>query len=299
MRVIVSVILFFVSVLLYAQETIPLYRNGKIPNSIPNDVKEDSLSFGRKGIAYRNVTRPTLTIFFPEKEKATGVGVIICPGGGYIMEMYGMEGELLAKEFVKRGIAVFLLKYRLPSDQTMKDKSIGPLQDAQQAIKIVRMRASEWNLDPGKIGMMGLSAGGHLASTAGTHFDKSYIPNEEKINLRPDFLLLVYPVISMEQEITHKGSRDSLLGEKPSEEQVEFFSTDIQVTENTPPTWLTQASNDSVVPVENSIWFYQALVKSKVYTGMNLIPKGNHGFFGVPVEEWMQPMFNWITNLKP
>lgn len=296
MRFVINLFFLLAAVQLSAQEVIPLY-NGEIPNSIPNTMQEEVMKFGDEVAGYRNISEPTLEIFLPTNVQATGTGVIICPGGGYFMETYGREGTTIAAEFIKRGIAAFVLKYRLPSDSIMKDKSIGPLQDAQQAIKTVRQRANEWGIDPNKIGIMGFSAGGHLASTAGTHFDKSYIPNDENISLRPDFLILVYPVISMEEDITHKGSRDNLLGLNPTEEQVELFSNDKQVTENTPPTWLTQAGDDGLVPVENSIRFYQALIKNKVYAGMNLLPEGNHGFMNIPTEEWMQPLFQWLGNL--
>lgn len=296
MRFVINLFFLLAAVQLSAQEVIPLY-NGEIPNSIPNTMQEEVMNFGDEVAGYRNISEPTLEIFLPTNVQAKVMGVIICPGGGYFMETYGREGTTIAAEFIKRGIAAFVLKYRLPSDSIMKDKSIGPLQDAQQAIKTVRQRANEWGIDPNKIGIMGFSAGGHLASTAGTHFDKSYIPNDENISLRPDFLILVYPVISMEEDITHKGSRDNLLGLNPTEEQVELFSNDKQVTENTPPTWLTQAGDDGLVPVENSIRFYQALIKNKVYAGMNLLPEGNHGFMNIPTEEWMQPLFQWLGNL--
>jgi acetyl esterase/lipase len=180
----------------------------------------------------------------------------------------------------------------------MIDKSVGPLQDAQQAIKTVRMRAAEWKINPAKIGIMGFSAGGHLASTAGTHFDKSYIPNDEKINLRPDFMILIYPVISMTDELTHMGSRNALLGKTPNKELIELFSNEIHVTSNTPPTWLTHTGDDNVVTVENSIHFYQELIRKKVPAEMHLYPKGNHGFvLFQPTDEWMQPLFAWMKKL--
>jgi len=142
---------------------------------------------------------------------------------------------------------------------------------------------------------MGFSAGGHLASTAGTHFDKSYIPNPENISLRPDFLILVYPVISMKDGLTHGGSRNNLLGETPSEEQITLFSNDLQITANTPPTWLTHTGDDTAVPVENSIRFYQELIRNKVSAEMHLYPKGNHGFIlYMKPEDWMQPLFDWV-----
>ncbi len=276
-----------------AQQIVDLYTT--IPNSKPYQMKEvPTMQDGR--ISWiSNVSKPTLTIYLPKEEIATGAAVIICPGGGYSGESYLQEGMLIAEEFSRKGIAAFILKYRLPSDSIMVDKTIGPLQDAQQAIKIVRQRATEWKLDTAKIGIMGFSAGGHLASTAGTHFSKSYIPNDENISLRPSFMILVYPVISMKDELTHKGSRDNLLGAPASEEQIMQFSNELHVNTNTPPTWMTHTGDDTVVTVENSIRFYQELVRNKVPVEMHLYPSGNHGFvLGLPKDEWMQPLFNWM-----
>ena len=211
------------------------------------------------------------------------------------MESYKLEGTNVAETFQKNGVAAFILKYRLPSDSIMPDKSVGPLQDAQQAIKTVRERAAEWKINPAKIGIMGFSAGGHLVSTAGTHFDKSYIPNSENTSLRPDFMILIYPVISMQEGLTHSGSKSNLLGKSPTEEQVTLFSNDLQVNANTPPTWITHTGDDTVVPVENSIRFYQQLIKNKVPAEMHLYPSGNHGFvLKLPCDHWMQPLFEWM-----
>lgn len=246
-------------------------------------------------LGYRNISQPTLAIYLPEPAKATGAAVVICPGGAYWMEAYRQEGTIIAETFLKKGIAAFILKYRLPSDSIMKDKSIGPLQDAQQAIKTVREWAKVWNIDPAKIGIMGFSAGGHLASTAGTHFDQSYIPNEKNTSLRPDFMILIYPVISMTDELTHCGSRKNLLGSDPSTDQIKRFSNELQVSEKTPPTWLTQTGDDTVVPVDNSIRFYQALIRNKVPVEMHLYPYGNHGFvLNLSADKWMKPLFEWM-----
>ena len=283
------------SLLLSAQKTIPLYSS-VIPNSIPYAMKEIIID-EKVGVfhGYRNISDPSLAIYLPDLKIATGAAVIICPGGGYGMESYRREGTKIAEAFIQKGIAAFVLKYRLPSDSIMKDKTIGPLQDAQQAIKTVRQRAKEWNLDPRKIGIMGFSAGGHLASTAGTHFDQSYIPNTENISLRPDFMILIYPVISMGDELTHRGSRKNLLGNDPTTDQQRFFSNELHVTGDTPPTWLTHAGDDTVVPVENSIRFYKELISHKVPAEMHLYPSGNHGFvLSQPTDEWMAPLFSWM-----
>ncbi len=295
LKILLSVcIIMFLQSQLYAQQTIPLYT-GSIPNSINYNVQEITLSDkGGRMEGYRNISKPTLAVYLPVKEQPNGSAVIICPGGGYFME-FNQIAINVANTFIRHGVAAFILKYRLPSDSIMKDKSIGPLQDAQQAIKLVRQHAAEWNIDTSKVGIMGFSAGGHLASTAGTHFDSSFISNKEHINLRPDFMILVYPVISMTNKLAHMGSRDNLLGANPSIEKINFFSSELQVTDKTPPTWLTQAGDDKVVDVDNSIVFYEALRHHNVPAEMHLYPKGDHGFvLKLPTEEWMQPLFEWM-----
>lgn len=284
----------FLTLNLSAQQIIPLY-SGSIPNSTGYKMKEIRMENNGQFIGYRSISEPTLNVYLPDEKTATGAAVVICPGGGYGMESYRLEGTNIAETFQKNGVAAFILKYRLPSDSIMPDKSVGPLQDAQQAIKTVREHAAEWKINPAKIGIMGFSAGGHLASTAGTHFGKSYIPNPENTSLRPDFLILVYPVISMQDGLTHSGSRTNLLGKSPSEEQIALFSNDLQVTAQTPPTWITHTGDDTAVPVDNSIHFYQQLIKNKVPAEMHLYPAGNHGFvLKMPCDQWMQPLFNWM-----
>lgn len=275
-----SLILFlFMVQLASAQEVLPLYPDS-IPNSKGNLVVDE---------------RPTLQIYLSSKEAANGTSVIIFPGGAYSFLAYAEEGTAIAKAFVQRGIAAFIVKYRLPKNQTMQNKSFGPLMDAQQAIKLIRSKASSWGIDPKKIGVIGYSAGGHLASTLGTHFDQSYIPNPENISLRPDFMILVYPVISMADSLTHMGSRISLLGMEPSKERVRLFSNELRVTKDTPPTYLTHAGDDALVDVNNSIVFYQALQQKGVDAEMHLFPKGNHGFTQkLPVNEWMDPMLLFL-----
>jgi len=272
-----------------AQEIIRLYQ-GAIPNSKQSDVKETE----RSGM-FSGVTNPTLEAFLPEKGQSTGTAVVICPGGGYAVVVYQGEGVRTAKEFAKKGIAAFVLKYRLPSDSTMLDKSIGPLQDAQQAMKIVRERATAWGIDEHKVGIMGFSAGGHLASTEATHYDHEVIENSNHTNLRPDFQILVYPVISMQDSLTHLGSRENLLGKHPSKQEIDEYSNELCVTGQTPPAYIIQAGDDKVVDVDNSIAYYEQLRHHNVFVEMHLYPKGNHGFvFFMPVDEWMTPIITWI-----
>jgi len=292
-KLIIFVLILLAGFSAKAQEIIPLY-DGAIPHSkvAPADYKE---SFG--GGMFRNVTSPTLEIYLPEKGKETGAAVVICPGGGYSVVVYQGEGVSNAKELVKNGIAAFVLKYRLPNDMIMTDKSTGPLQDAQQAIKLVRENAVKWNIDPAKIGIMGFSAGGHLASSAATHFEKALIDNPKGTSLRPDFQVVVYPVITMQQALTHRDSRKQLLGEQPSQQLVDLFSNELQVKDNTPPAYITHAADDNVVDVDNSINYFEALRRHKVPVEMHIYPKGGHGFiFGR--KSWMTPLLEWMKQSK-
>ncbi len=298
MNRIIIISLLLVAFNLNAQLSLPLYPSA-IPNSKSSQIKEMVIEKDGGLYGYRNISEPTLAVFLPVMKTTATNAIIICPGGGYAMESYRLEGIKIAEEFVRNGIAAIILKYRLPSDSIMTDKAIGPLQDAQQAIKIVRQHATEWNLNPKKIGIMGFSAGGHLASTAGTHFEKSYIPNKENTSLRPDFMILVYPVISMKDGLTHKGSRTNLLGESPDEDQILDFSNELHVHSNTPPTWLTHTGDDKAVTVENSIHFYQALIQNGVQAEMHLYPTGDHGFvLSLPTGKWMKPLIEWMSKLE-
>lgn len=262
---------------LKAQEILPLYKDS-IPNSIGKTAPADA---------------PTISIYKPEKPN--GTAVIIFPGGAYAFLAFDEEGIKIAEAFKTKGVTAFVVKYRLPSDATMRDKSMGPLQDAQQAIKLVRMNADKWGLDKSKIGIAGYSAGGHLASTLGTHSARSYIPNKENTNLRPDFMILVYPVISMNKDLAHVGSKINLIGESPTAEKIAFFSNEEWVNNNTPPAYITHANDDMVVSVDNSVAFYQAMLKGGIPAELHLFPTGNHGFTQrLPIYEWLDPMIWWM-----
>lgn len=283
-------LLVALSINMKAQEIINLYSDG-IPNSKIVE-KEENLNVGNSGM-FRNVTVPTLEMYLPEKENATGAAVVICPGGGYSIIVYQGEGISTAKEFAKKGVAAFVLKYRLPSDLIMEDKTIGPLQDAQQAIKVVRENAEKWGVNPGKIGIMGFSAGGHLASTEATHFKKALIENKNNTSLRPDFQILVYPVISMQDNLTHRDSRKQLLGENPSKENIDLFSNEMQIDKDTPPAYLTHAADDKTVDVDNSIEYFEKLRHNEVSVEMHIYPSGGHGFV-FRDKEWMEPLMLWM-----
>ncbi|HVG15664.1 MAG TPA: alpha/beta hydrolase [Chitinophagaceae bacterium] len=274
-----------------AQEIIELYP-GAIPNS-KNSAKKEIFNSGM----FRGVTKPTLEIYLPEKEAATGTAIIIIPGGGYGVVVYNGEGISIAKQFAKNGVAAFVLKYRLPDDSIMLNKTIGPLQDAQQAIKFVREHASRWGIQTNKIGIIGFSAGGHLAATAATHFDKSIIDNANNTPLRPDFQVVVYPVISMQDSLTHRDSRNNLLGKNPSRETIDQYSNELQVTNKTPPAYITHTADDKTVDVDNSIAYFQSLRHHNVDVEMHIYPRGGHGFI-FRQTEWIDSLFLWMKKNK-
>ena len=288
----------FTSIVLLAQTEMPLYPT-VVPNSKPAPNKESSLT--RDNVTrISKVSIPTLTIYKPTN--ANGMSVIICPGGGYGILAFDKEGTRVAEEMNKWGITAFVLKYRLPDDTTNIDRSLAPLMDAQQAIRLVRSKATEWGLKKDKIGIMGFSAGGHLASTAATHFaTNADATNKDTISVRPDFAILIYPVISFDSTITHKGSRNNLVGATASAEQITLYSNELQVNAKTPPSFLVHAGDDGAVPVENSIRYYQACIQYKVPAEMHLYPKGGHGFGmynKTTTDNWMERLQNWLNTLK-
>lgn len=280
-----------------AQQTIPLY-SGSIPNSKPTPNEEQTVVDG--GITrISRITEPNMTLFVPEPGKANGTAVVIFPGGGYWINAIGHEGYDVARKFNEWGVTAFVVKYRIPNDATMLHRDTGPLQDAQQAIHIVRTRAKDWGIDPKRIGIMGFSAGGHLASTAGTHFMKPVLPALKSADLRPDFMMLIYPVISFRDGITHMGSREQLIGTNPSESKIKEYSNELQVTNETPPTFLVHASDDGAVKPDNSVLFYQALIKANVPAELHIYQKGGHGF-GMnnltTSDQWMDRCKNWLVS---
>jgi len=224
--------------------------------------------------------KPTLTIYLPPKEKNTGAAVVICPGGGYGFLAMDHEGHQIAQWLNSLGAAGFILKYRHRNSGAGYGHPV-PLQDAQRAIRMVRSRAIECNIDPNRVGILGFSAGGHLTSTAGTHFDKGISDAKDpvdRVSCRPDFMILIYPVISFTEWYAHSGSRQNLLGDNPDKNMLESLSNEKQVTAETPPTFLVHADDDNGVPPENSIYFYLALRKAKVPAEMHIYQRGGHGF---------------------
>jgi acetyl esterase/lipase len=247
--------------------------------------------------------KPSLTIYLPPKDKANGTAVVICPGGGYGHLAMDHEGHQIAQWLNSLGVAGFILKYRHRNSGAGYGHP-APLLDAQRAVSTVRSRAKEWNVNPDRIGILGFSAGGHLASTAGTHFHRGKPDAKDPIDragCRPDFMVLIYPVISMIEWCAHSGSRRNLLGNNPDEKLVENLSNERQVTPETPPTFLVHTHEDKGVPAENSIYFYLALRKAKVPAEMHLYQKGPHGF-GLgqnhgAVKSWPKRCADWMRGL--
>jgi acetyl esterase/lipase len=285
----------------HAQRVMNLYT-GEIPNAkhaVNEEIQKAHVEVD--SLAYK-VSVPTLSVFLPRTHgrKVSGMpAVIIYPGGGYGTLLIKREGSDVARAFNKLGVAAFVVKYRLPDDRIMIDKSIGPLQDAQQALRMVRDSAVEWGIDPGRLGVMGFSAGGHLASTVGTHFGKSYLNGQNQLNLRPDFMLLINPVISFTDAIGHRGTRENLLGKNPSAEQIELYSNEQQVSGATPPAFFVHAGTDTVVPVANSLSMYKALQHHGVPSGLHIYSKGEHGFLTYPgFDEWFGRCIHWMKQMK-
>jgi acetyl esterase/lipase len=276
---VILISLFILSPLLKAQtSTITLWPGG-IPDLVLNINYSEKATIN-EGIPTRfeKVTDPSLYVYLPPADKATGTAVLICPGGGYAALAFNHEGNAIAKWLNENGIAGIILKYRLPSDLIMKKKSIGPLQDAQEALRTIRRNAAKWNIDPQKIGVMGFSAGGHLASTLSTHYDEKVYEVKDSTSARPDFSILLYPVITMDSSFTHAGSRRNLIGEDPGDEAVKRFSNELQITENTPPAFLVHSGDDNSVPVKNSIVYYEGLKKYNIPSELHIFQKGGHGY---------------------
>ena len=280
----------------FAQDfRLPLYT-GTIPNSIKTDTEEKVVS--KDIVRISNVQIPDIAVFLPTKRFATGQAVVICPGGGYNILAYDLEGTDIAKYLNSIGVAAVVLKYRLPTSGNTVIPYKAPLIDAQRAMRLVRDNASNWNINPTKIGVMGFSAGGHLASTLGTHFDYGNITSKDSVEMqscRPDFMILMYPVVSFTDSCMHSGSRKSLLGKTPEKELITLYSNELKVSADTPPTFLALADNDTSVPAENSLLFYKALRKNKISAELHIISEGGHGFgLGTGNEHIAQ----WTNSLK-
>lgn len=298
LTVIILIVALKIGTPIYAQDkVIPLWTTAipdaiKAPNYQEKEVVKDGIV---TGVSF--VTIPTLAIYLPHEIKPNGTSVLILPGGGYSHLSIDKEGAKVAKWLNSLGITAFVLKYRLPSDLIMKDKTIGPLQDAQEAMRFIRKNVNQWGLNSDKIGVIGFSAGGHLASTLSTHYNDIVYKTDNTISARPSFSLLIYPVICMTDVVAHKGSQTNLLGVNPSQELIDKFSNDKRVTPETPHAFLVHATDDTVVLPENSINYYLALKNNKVSAELHLYEKGGHGF-GLGVKDtsffWTKDCVEWL-----
>ncbi len=265
------------------------------PEGVPN-LRPDASAEKLDGVYVSNVHRPTLTMYAAPADRATGTAVVICPGGAYMRLAMEHEGTQVAEWLNSLGVSAFILKYRM-----QEYGHPAPLRDVLRAIRTVRSRAAEFGIRPDRIGVWGASAGGHLASSAATLYDD---PDGrtgaalDSVSARPDFAILLYPVISMKDPLAHAGSRRALLGPNPTPELLEKMSTDSRVTSGTPPVFMVHAENDTAVPLENTLAFYQALRKAGVEAELHVYEKGGHGF-GMrgglgPTSEWPKRCEEWM-----
>ncbi len=276
---------------------LPLYDN--IPNDLgmPNIETE---SVEENILIVINVSVPKYQYFRVSNDNTKRPCVIICPGGGYALLAASHEGTDVAKYFNSIGVNAIVLKYRLPNDNNQIDKSIAPLQDVQQAFYIARLNADKWGIDKNKIGVMGFSAGGHLAASMSSHYSDSKINVDSKINLRPNFQILIYPVITF-KDFGHLGSREQLIGKNPSPEEIVYYSNELQVNANTPPAFIVHAKDDDVVPVKNALEYSKALKQHHVPVNLVLSDKGGHGFgmFNSKTDKQWPPMLkDWLIKMQ-
>lgn len=265
------------------------------PEGVPG-LRADASAEKYAGELVSNVHRPTLTVFAAPAGRATGAAVVVCPGGGYSVLAWDKEGVEPARWLNGLGIAAFVLKYRLSEYGRP-----APLRDVLRALRVIRSRAAEFGIRPDRLGVMGFSAGGHLASCAGTLYDlpegRTGAPLDA-VSARPDFLILIYPVITMKDPYTHASSRRNLLGPAPAPEIVERYSTELQVTKDTPPAFLLTTFEDGAVPAENSLGFFEAMHRAGVPAELHAYEKGPHGF-GLrpgpgPAAEWPRLCGEWL-----
>jgi len=249
--------------------------------------------------AVTGIRAPEITVYTPSKPN--GVGILVTPGGSYRRVVLDKEGSALASFFNARGYTLFVMTYRMPGDGH-EEGADAPLADIQRAMRVIRASATEWKLDPARIGVLGFSAGGHVAASLGTRHDEAvYAPLDaiDALPARPAFMALVYPVITMHKEIDHPGSRHELIGDTPTAEQIHHYSLEERVSADTPPTFLLHAVDDPAVKVENSVVMFSALRKLGVPVEMHLFEQGQHGFgirdaLGLPVAVWPELMMEWI-----
>lgn len=303
-KLLLAISLFMMSMVVSAQEIILPLWEGTPPLQTDMGLKEIVVEEGI--IRIENVQIPQIEVFLPSKQMRTGQAVVIFPGGGYHILAYDWEGRDFAKWLNTQGIVGIVVKYRLPDSKSLTDGKEVPLLDAQRAIRLTRNHAEEWGVDPAKVGVLGFSAGGHLASTVSTQYEHDVERSKDKIDelsARPDFSILAYPVISFRDASAHSGSRKNLIGDNASQKLIDRFSSELNVTTETPPTFLVHAQDDSGVPIENSLLYYKALTTNKVPASIHIYPKGGHGF-GLghgkgAVSGWTDVLLDWINTVAP
>lgn len=293
-------------VALAAQTTFPVWPSGDAPGAKNSPVSftltERSKDPALPDRAVSGIRAPQVTVYLPKK--TNGVALLVTPGGSYKRVVLDKEGSDLAQPFNDRGYTLFVMTYRMPEDGHAEGAN-APLADAQRALRTLRARAGEWKINPQHIGVMGFSAGGHVAASLETRYDEAVYPPVDAIDrqsARPDFVVLGYPVISMDAAIAHAGSRKALIGDTPTAEQIKHYSPELNVTAQTPPTFLLHAVDDPSVPVANSLVMFNALHAHNVQTELHMFSHGQHGFGirGVknqPAALWPELAMNWIAAL--
>ncbi len=275
----------------------PLYKSTPNQIVVPNEEREDPF----EGIIIvSKVTEPAYQYFRVKEDNIKRPCVIIYPGGAYFILASGHEGVEVAKFFNSIGVNAMVVKYRIPNDNAQVDKSIAPLQDAQQAMLLARSNAATWGIDANKIGILGFSAGGHLAASLSSHYADVKIDNPLNISLRPNFQILIYPVITM-KDFGHTGSKENLIGKNPTDAQVQYYSNELNVNDQTPPAFIVHAKNDDAVPVQNAYEYDKALKANKVASSLYLFEKGGHGFgMKNPTStiQWTTPLTQWLREIK-
>ncbi len=296
-------IIFIVLFILFAastqaQEFVPLWPAGKKPNSNGKKIT-DSIYNER----IWRVATPGIYCFVVPKAENNGTAVLIVPGGGYERLSHLYSGFNLAKWYNTIGVNAFVLIHRLPHQQDLINKQLAPVQDAQRAMRIIRANAAQWNINTTKVGVMGISAGGHVASTLGTHVKDEAAVNDtlDQYSYRPDFMVLLSPVVTM-GKYAHGGSKKNFLGADTTKANIENYSGELQVTAFTPPTFLVHAQNDSTVKVQNSLLFYQSLIEKKISASLHVFPQGGHGIRldenPGSTEQWLNLLEAWLKEMK-
>jgi acetyl esterase/lipase len=290
-----SIVLFVLSMNQINAQGVQALYPGAVPNYIGGtNLQKGEITAGMERIS--NVSIPTFEFFEAKGGQSQKPCVIICPGGGYRILASTHEGTDIAKKFNEIGIHALVLYYRLPDSTRQVDRKIAPLQDAQQAIRLVRKYANKWGVDNAKVGIMGFSAGGHLAASVATHFEKDYTGVNDGINLRPDFQILLYPVISF-RRYGHSGSSINLIGKNPSEELIHLFSNEEQITDNTPKAFMVHAADDKSVSIKNSLYYVEKLTENNVLVDLHVYAKGGHGFGlnnKTTKELWFDRLTEWF-----